>query len=55
MVMTYEQNKIHMKNWRKNHPEKSREYERNYKRANYTSILYYKFDSEARRLRNIRI
>jgi hypothetical protein len=55
MGLTYQQNKKHILKWRQENPDKHREYERNYKRANYASILLYKYDTEARRQRNIRV
>ena len=55
MTLTYEQNKQHIMKWRRENPEKHREYERNYKRSIYASKLMYKFSTEAARLRNIRI
>ena len=55
MTLTYEQNKKHIMKWRRENPEKHREYERNYKRSIYAPKLMYKFSSEVRRLMNIRI
>ena len=55
MGLTYEQNKKHIQKWRQANRDKVREYDRTCKRDNYKPILMFKYDSEARRLRNIRI
>jgi hypothetical protein len=55
MGLTYEQNKKHIQKWREANMDKVREYERNYKRENYKPTLMYKWETEARRLRNIKI
>ena len=55
MTVSYEKNKEHIKKWRLVHKAKSNQYNREYQRANYVPTLMYKFDTEARRLRNIKI
>jgi hypothetical protein len=51
MGQSYEKNKKHIHNWRVQNADKYREYDRAYKREKYRPS----FNSEARRLRNIRV
>jgi hypothetical protein len=53
--MSYEKNKEHIKKWRREHRAQYREIDRIYKLTNYVPVLLYKFETESRRLRNIRI
>ena len=54
-MVSYEKNKEHIKKWRRVHAVDYKEYDRLYKLAHYVPVLYYKWESESRRLRNIRI
>lgn len=55
MGLTYEQNKKHIQKWKQENMEKYREYDRKYKRETYIPTLMYKWETEVRRLRNIKI
>lgn len=54
-MVSYEKNKEHIKKWQSGHREQIKEYDRLYKLSHYVPVLYYKWESESRRLRNIRI
>ena len=54
-MVSYEKNKEHIKKWRLLHRAQNNEYSRKYELAHYVPVLYYKWETECRRLRNIRI
>ena len=54
-MVSYEKNKEHIKKWRKEHRSQNNEYSRVYQLEHYVPVLFYKWETESRRLRNIRI
>lgn len=55
MTIGYEKNKERIYQWRKSNPDKYNEYMRTLMKAKYVSTLPYKWETESRRLRNIKI
>lgn len=54
-MVSYAKNKEHIMKWKQENPVAFKEYDRKYKLAHYVPVLFYKWETEARRLRNIRV
>ena len=53
MGQSYEKNKVHIYNWISKNKEKVNEYSRKRMKQNYVPILYYKYETACKRLRDI--
>lgn len=54
-MVSYEKHKKNILKWRHDNADIYREYDRKYKLAHYVPVLFYKWETESRRLRNINV